>query len=250
MGVCSSHPADQRHCSSESCTLSPSAQGGASQLSLVSGEGPGQRPRGHQVSASPSPSAGHCSVSSPTNLPSFFFQGLSTFQILKRERGELRGSRRLASAAQRRDGREDPSQQVPCWAGYELGPATILTPCTRVTRATGLCPAGFRPLSQQKPGHPGPASQARPLCQTSAPGAPDPASGWGVREVRSIMNTQLQSPQKRAPSSWAPRRSPWRAGGEGTPPDLSFQVLKRQPVNLRDQEHLRAAGWAAWRALT
>lgn len=32
-------------------------------------------------------SGGHTPVSSPTNLPSFFFQGLSTFQILTKQGG-------------------------------------------------------------------------------------------------------------------------------------------------------------------
>lgn len=59
MGVCSSYPADQRHCWSESCALSPSAQGGASlSLSCQRGGGPGPRPRRPQESASMSPSAG------------------------------------------------------------------------------------------------------------------------------------------------------------------------------------------------
>lgn len=179
MGVCSSHPADQRHCSSESCTLSPSAQGGASPaLSGQWGGGPGQRPRGPPgVGIHVSLSGGHTPVSSPTNLPSFFFQGLSTFQILTGT-GRLRGSRRLSGAAQRRTGGRTHPSRSPAGRVMSWDPQPSW-PCTRRSPGQRGCARWVQAFQPAETRAPRPRFPRPGLCQTSAPGAPDPASGWG-----------------------------------------------------------------------
>lgn len=216
MGVCSSHPADQRHCSSESCTLSPSAQGGASPaLSGQWGGGPGQRPRGPPGVGIPvSLSGGHTPVSSPTNLPSFFFQGLSTFQILTGT-GRLRGSRRLSGAAQRRTGGRTHPSRSPAGRVMSWDPQPSW-PCTRRSPGQRGCARWVQAFQPAETRAPRPRFPRPGLCQTSAPGAPDPASGWGggAGGQGSILeHPALQSPQKRAPWPQARAEKPlenWR----------------------------------------
>lgn len=134
-------------------------------------------------------SGGHTPVSSLHQSPFFLFQGLSTFLKSNGNR-EAERKPKAERRCSEEDGREDPSQQVPCWAGYELGPATILAMHQEITRATRLCPLGSGLFSQQSiSGTPAPLPQARPL-PDFCPGAPDPASGCGVRGSRSILNTQ------------------------------------------------------------
>lgn len=220
MGVCSSHPADQRHCSSESCTLSPSAQGGASPaLSGQWGGGPGQRPRGPPGVGIPvSLSGGHTPVSSPTNLPSFFFQGLSTFQILTGT-GRLRGSRRLSGAAQRRTGGRTHPSRSPAGRVMSWDPQPSW-PCTRRSPGQRGCARWVQAFQPAETRAPRPRFPRPGLCQTSAPGAPDPASGCGggVRGVKGAsLNTQpCRAPRRGRLGPRPERRSPWRTGGEGT----------------------------------
>lgn len=114
------------------------------------------------------------------------------------------------------DGREDPSQQVPCWAGYELGPATILAMHQEITRATRLCPLGSGLSASRDPGTPAPLSQARPLPDFCpwGPGSRLRVWGGGAGGQGSILeHPALQSPQKRAPWPQARAEKPlenWR----------------------------------------
>lgn len=141
VGVCSSHPADQRHWSSESCALSPSARGGASpSLSCQRGGGPRPRPRGPQESASTSPSAG-ATLWYPHPPISLFprSQGFSDLNAT----GRPRGSRRLSGAAQRRAGGRthpgrSPAARLGGLEGYALRPATILAVHRETTGAMRL----------------------------------------------------------------------------------------------------------------
>lgn len=99
----------------------------------------------------------------------------------------------MSRAAERRcseeDGGVDLSSRSPCWAGYELGPATVLAMHQEITRATRLCPLGLG-LQPAETWHPGPASQARPL-PDFCPWAPDPAlRGGGAGVKGASLNTQ------------------------------------------------------------
>lgn len=116
------------------------------------------------------------------------------------------------------DGREDPSQQVPCWAGYELGPATILAMHQEITRATRLCPLGSGLSASRDPGTPAPLSQARPLPDFCPWGPGSRLRVGGGRGVKGAsLNTQpCRAPRRGRLGPRPERRSPWRTGGEGT----------------------------------
>ena len=235
MGVCSSHLADQRHCWSESCALSPSARGGASpSLSCEQGGAQGQgyedRRSRHPRLPQQGPHSGILTHRSPFLFPRS--QGFSNLNAT----GRPRGSRRLSGAAQRAGGRTHPGRSPVA----RLGGLERL--CTGTRHHPGHTPGDHRgnevvtagwPSGQQRLGHPGPSSPGQASAKRPPLGLQIPPQGGGAAGVKGASPRAPSLAELPEEGASAPDPSGDTLGDlEKGPSDLSSRVLERQPTSL------------------